>query len=320
MAAFSRWYISRLKSHPMLTNMGSALVLMASGDVMAQELERNHFHIHEDEEEIENTPRLSLKRYGTVNPTAAQTAAEVAFEKRKHEHDPPPKHHPNNTSNDAEEKDENDAIDSTNSAIYFDDIKDTITYAVDTLRAECEYLDGYRTTTMMAWSAGAYTPLYVAIYKVCDRFMPHQTPVTVTARVALSFLLSVPINAGFFTYGTFVHHTMEWMAIQNEWKMELEELGILTDTVQLHGESVVPYDWEMLHATARLKLESELLTTVVDSAKVWIPVNFLNFTLVPPHLRPVVLLTLSVFWNAYLSLAQHRDLSLPEDEEPEEKT
>ena len=263
---------------------------------MAQELERNHvgdrFNFSgKTDENIPLDKRWSLKRYGTVDPKAAEAAAEAASEKRKHEHDHP------------EEEEEED---------WMENVQDKWNHAVDAIRAEVEYLDGYRTATMMLWSAGAYTPLYVAIYKVCDRFMPHQTPVTVTARVVLSFCLSIPINAAFFTYGTFVHHTMEYMAIQKEWQLELQQLGISDDTVQSHSSHVIPYDWEMLRAMAKLKLESELLTTVTDSAKVWIPVNFLNFTIVPAHLRPLVLLSFSVFWNTYLSLAQHRDLSLPD--------
>uniref|UniRef100_A0A7S2Y9B5 Uncharacterized protein n=1 Tax=Entomoneis paludosa TaxID=265537 RepID=A0A7S2Y9B5_9STRA len=39
MATFFKWYLASLKSHPLLTNMGSAMVMMTSGDMVAQEME-----------------------------------------------------------------------------------------------------------------------------------------------------------------------------------------------------------------------------------------------------------------------------------------
>jgi len=72
-----------------------------------------------------------------------------------------------------------------------------------------------------------------------------------------------------------------------------------------------PFDMDMLLSKARLKIETELVSTVKTSAQIWVPINFFNFTLVPNHLRPFGLLFFSVFWNCYLSLVQHRDVPLP---------
>ena len=72
-----------------------------------------------------------------------------------------------------------------------------------------------------------------------------------------------------------------------------------------------PYDLDMLLSKARLKIETELTSTVKTSAQIWVPINFVNFALVPNHLRPFGLLFFSVFWNCYLSLVQHRDVPLP---------
>ena len=72
-----------------------------------------------------------------------------------------------------------------------------------------------------------------------------------------------------------------------------------------------PYDLDMLLSKARLKIETELISTVKTSAQVWVPINFVNFAIVPNHLRPFGLLFFSVFWNCYLSLVQHRDVPLP---------
>lgn len=72
-----------------------------------------------------------------------------------------------------------------------------------------------------------------------------------------------------------------------------------------------PYDSDMLLSKARLKIETELISTVKTSAQIWVPINFVNFAFVPNHLRPFGLLFFSVFWNCYLSLVQHRDIPLP---------
>jgi hypothetical protein len=42
MRSILKWYLSHLKTDPMVTNVGSALVLMTTGDFMAQEVELHH--------------------------------------------------------------------------------------------------------------------------------------------------------------------------------------------------------------------------------------------------------------------------------------
>jgi len=71
-----------------------------------------------------------------------------------------------------------------------------------------------------------------------------------------------------------------------------------------------PFDLPLMCSTIYEKLSTELLKTVGTSAVFWIPINYLNFTHIPTHLRPVTLMVCSVFWNCYLSLAQHRDVTI----------
>ena len=319
----------------MLANMASAATLMLVGDVMAQELEHSSVGDtfagkKEDDQKAtkanmaEEKRLIGLKRYGTLNPSSAQTAAVRAYDETKHKHHHQHGHHLHKTKKGEPQKgttkEEENVKENSNKSdaddVEFESLQEFIMYGIDTVQAELEFWDGKRTATMIVWSAGAYTPLYVVLYRVCDRYMPHQTPATIFARVLLSFVLSVPINTAFFTYGVCVHHSLEWLTMQKECTAMLEELGVSTDMVDRYG-SVVPYDSDLMWKTARLKLESELVTTVVDSAKVWIPINIMNFTITPPYLRPMVLLTFSVFWNTYLSLAQHRDLSLTNNSDDE---
>jgi hypothetical protein len=119
--------------------------------------------------------------------------------------------------------------------------------------------------------------------------------VGIGARVTLSFILSGPINAAFYVYGTAVHHTTEW------WLLEVPYYN--------------DFEWDQLWAKALLKLETELPQTMIASGSCWIPINLFTFTYVPPHLRPLSLMFFSIFWNCYLSLSQHKDLVLPTPQE-----
>lgn len=55
------------------------------------------------------------------------------------------------------------------------------------------------------------------------------------------------------------------------------------------------------------KLKNEWSTVVKSNWRLWIPVQLLNFTAVPPPLRVLCANTAAVGWNAYLSFAAHRE-------------
>lgn len=267
---FTSWYVSMLRNRPMLTNMGSAVVLMTSGDVLAQELEHKHIgdKLVRSKERMETVPlekRLSLRRYYTVDSMDAEKQAEEKFEKTKNKHK---RKHSTKAENHRNEEDARNAEISDGGGLLIR-LQENLLSAVDMIQAEIEYLDGYRTATMIVWSAGIFTPLYVQIYKLMDRAMPKNTPATVAARVIIAVVISIPLNTAFYIYGTAVHHSAEWLAIHHEWNKELQAMGISPGTTDPYGP-VIPYDWGMMWATAKLKLESELLMTVIDSAKVWV--------------------------------------------------
>lgn len=177
---------------------------------------------------------------------------------------------------------------------------------LDVIREELSFWDPKRTMTMAAWSVCLYTPFYIGLYRLYDRYLPKQTPASIAARVALSFLTSIPVNAAFYTYGAAAHHTMEWMDSRKKLQVELEELGL--DYVSAYQAATsIPYPEEAFWAKAQHKLETELHNTVVTSGSCWIPFNLFTFTMVPSHLRPISLMVFSAFWNCYLSLSQHRE-------------
>ncbi|KAF9550060.1 hypothetical protein CPC08DRAFT_768975 [Agrocybe pediades] len=54
---------------------------------------------------------------------------------------------------------------------------------------------------------------------------------------------------------------------------------------------------------ARGRIEAAYVPTIVRNWAVYIPTQIVNFSLVPPHLRLVVVSVVSLFWNTYLSAA-----------------
>jgi hypothetical protein len=254
MASFARWYVSKLHASPWTVNLGSALVLMTAGDVLAQQLEvhgmdNTKSSSSNEKELLDRHPQhIHVRRYGT---TLSSTVSDVSVS------------------------------------------------ILDTIRDEFWFWNPFRTATMAAWSVGAYTPFYIGIYHLYEKYLPKQTPVGIGARVALSFVLSCPINAAFYVYGTAVHHTTEWWSLRQAVQYELRDVGILSQD---------DFEWDQLWGKAVLKLETELPQTIIASGSCWIPINLFTFTYIPPHLRPLSLMFFSIFWNCYLSLSQHKDL------------
>lgn len=171
--------------------------------------------------------------------------------------------------------------------------------------------DKSRTAKMAAWSI-MFTPFYVGIFKMYDRYLPKKNLPSIAARVGCSFLSSIPINFAFYTYGTFIEHTMEWYEERKEKKVQL--LLMEQENEQKSHEVVkVPFRFENFVEKTQRKLEAEFVTTIKTSAGFWIPLNFLSFTVLPTHMQPLNLMFFSVFWNCYLSMSQHREVVL-EDE------
>jgi hypothetical protein len=169
-------------------------------------------------------------------------------------------------------------------------------------------LDTFRTGSMVAWAVCFQTPAILLLYNFMDRIFPVKTAATVVARVCMGLAYAVPLSAGFFVYGTSVHHTAEWVALRKEWRQERNSLDKHKDAYK--SPSPPPFDWEMMWTKAKLKVQSELWPAMFFRAKL-VPFNAFNFAVVPSHLRPLGLMFLTMFWNCYLSLVQHRDSAMP---------
>jgi hypothetical protein len=263
---------------------------MTAGDVLAQELEVQGVDktttlspSNEDEELLRRQAHIQIQRHGTVGTNLEEEESQ------------------NNS------KPEINFFTATPSTAIGTSSSSTTVLDVsvwDAIRDEFWFWNPFRTATMAAWSVGVYTPFYIGIYRLYEKYLPkNQTPVGIGARVFLSFALSCPINAAFYVYGTGVHHTTEWWSLRQQVPNQVRDMKLETMPLPLPN-----FEWDQLWSKALLKLETELPQTIIASGSCWIPINLFTFTYVPPHLRPLSLMFFSVFWNCYLSLSQHKDL------------
>jgi len=187
-------------------------------------------------------------------------------------------------------------------------------------------IDYIRTASMSVWAAVFVTPAYIYLYKTCDkyeRFFPKRGMRGVVSRVGAALCLSVNLNAAFFVYGVLVASALEYKDLKLQYNQEEEskqshtfDPSDSTNTSTLNSTTTSttttphynPMDPTNLLPKIKLKIQHELIPTVTNSAKMWIPINAFSFGILPSHLRPFCLSFFSVFWNCYLSLVQYRDI------------
>jgi len=196
-------------------------------------------------------------------------------------------------------------------------VTSSIESAMQAVSKEVTSINWYRTRTMVVWAVTFHAPAFILLYRFYDRTFRVHNLKTVSMRVFLTLIYSVPINAAFFTYGSWVNYTTDWWISRSAWFADKRvDVSGASESPMLLGMSAYrdssavdrppPYDWEEMLATAERKLRAELVTTVTDSALFWVPANFANFAYVPSHLRPLAWMAFSIVWNCYLSLAQYR--------------
>lgn len=138
-----------------------------------------------------------------------------------------------------------------------------------------------RTGVLTAWSSCVSAPFWTWWYIFLDRILPGR----VLTWVALTAVVPAPAwNFLFFTVGTALEHVC------------LEEVD------PLGAESL-----STLRTKVEEKVSTHFLPTVVRSASVWIPVNLVNFHLVPRDYRTTMGASVGLLWNVYMSLIQHSE-------------
>lgn len=291
--------MGRLKSHPYSTNMTTAFLMMMCGDVLAQNLEKHEMEKHmfqkletEEERNWRNSNvrrRVSLRRYRTNLPKHSRDddryGGKILHEKGTIIYP-------------------SDKVDENLLNIYLEKVKNSLQGVKKHIYDD---VDPVRTASMAAWAGIVHTPGMMMLYKVMGKIFPIQNTFTLFLKLAATCVYSVPNNAAFFVYGTCVHHVVEWYDKVELARAEFDERTKNADIKNL--KLVLPqFDIEGMIDKARRKIDSELFGTFVNSAKLWVPFHFFNFTVIPVHLRPIAISATSLVWNCYLSLVQHRDI------------
>jgi hypothetical protein len=271
--SFSKWYLAKLKAAPLLTNLSTGVVLLTGSDVLVQKVESRQ------------SPAVTLNDDDNDDCCCCDSVETIVAQHRLDI--------------------ENDILGATfedEIMMYATDVLvrgrllDRHESLVESLKDEWAFWNPFRTGTMATW-AFLYVPFYATVYQAFDRYLPKRTPGGVFARVALSFVTSLPVNAAFYTYGTAIQHTQTWYIKQQQNRQRHQETDVMTS---------VPYRLDELWNKTLWKLQNEFPTTIQLSATCWVPVNFFLFSVVPSHLQPLSLMVCSFFWNCYLSVSQHR--------------
>ena len=280
-AAFLKWYLAALKSHPFAANMSTAVVLMSAGDAMAQGIEysqssRSMEHVVTEEVQV---PTLSLQ----AKPLAISAAVHNKNTTASSRHSFTLNRHATLSPHL-----EVAHCDYGISRLEWESPTNNIDLVHDWHDLTLPNLDSVRTGTMALWAGAIQAPFFLVLYRFYDRILPTAiTPYAVGSRVALSFVSTVPFTAAFFGYGTLIHH----------WLNHGDDQQGSTDNNKEEPDSSF---WTTVADKIQQKWSQDLPSTLQTSAAVWVPFNTLNFSLVPPHLRPLSMMVMSASWNCYL--------------------
>ena len=280
--AFAKWYLAVLKSHPFAANMSTAVVLMSAGDAMAQGIEHSRRSLEVVLVDDKQEGVAACSSMNNDNNSVAQNVSSTP--------------------------DDKDTPTAPTSSLRRFTLNRHATLSPHLEVAHCDYgvtrldwesptavsvldaatpdswqglpLDGVRTSTMAFWAGAVQAPFFLMLYRFYDRILPTAiTPFAVGSRVALSFVSTIPFTAAFFGYGTFVHHLLYNDQHQKD---TCQELSIQDDD----GASDSLF-WTTVAEKIQEKWSNDLGSTLQTSASVWVPFNAINFSLIPPYLRPL---------------------------------
>lgn len=289
MCAFANWYLALLKSHPMMANTSAAALLMSVGDAIAQSIQLSRSHDGQQEMPPKmdaKTTKPDLIAASLMDQAVAAAASSPPTQRRKR-------------TNGLRRH----ATLSPNLEVAHCDYGITrlewesptvLDAAIPDTAWQGLRLDGARIGTMAVWSGAVQAPVVLMLYRFYDRILPAAiTPYAVGSRVALSFLSSIPLSTAFFGYGTVVNHLLHSC---DDTRQEF---------VFKDAKVEESFFWTTVGDQIQKKWSNDLSSTLSTAAKVWMPFNAVNFSLVPPHLRPLSMMVVSAGWNCHLSFVQH---------------
>lgn len=139
-------------------------------------------------------------------------------------------------------------------------------------------LDKFRSLTLISYSGLLIAPLSVVVYSNINKRIIGESLKQATKRGLLSNCFMNPVgNFLFFSYSTFVESNLKATSFSfKESKLKIKS-----------------------------KLKEKYVKTCVNAFVFWVPINILNFWIVPQNYRVLCAFFVAAIWNCYLSLIQH---------------
>ena len=159
-------------------------------------------------------------------------------------------------------------------------------------------IDLIRTSSMISWTMLISTPFFMQVFRLFEKYLPKSRSGSLPMRVILTSSCAIPTNFLFFVYATYSHALLEEYN-NRRLKANYEAKSFASLLESTKTETIY-------------KIEQEYINTVKLSITCWTPINFINQAFVPAHSRTIFMNVCQMFWNCYLSIAQHRDITLPE--------
>eukprot|EP00040_Diaphanoeca_grandis_P000538 m.15728 g.15728 ORF g.15728 m.15728 type:complete len:264 (-) comp10717_c0_seq1:64-855(-) len=176
-------------------------------------------------------------------------------------------------------------------------------------------LDLVRSTVAMTWNACVFSPTFYYWFRFLDGKFAGTALKSVAAKVLINQLvIPLPLSAGFIAFSATFEPVMRHVFNQNSRhgsqqtpKTHDELTNRESATARSTPERLADH-WQDVSDEVYTRLYSDLGTVFTGSCALWIPVNTLNFLLVPAHLRVLPSILVSVGWMTYLSLTAHHKL------------
>ncbi|KAL6063487.1 hypothetical protein QOT17_011497 [Balamuthia mandrillaris] len=151
--------------------------------------------------------------------------------------------------------------------------------------------DAQRNMVMTSWGGFFFGPTFYYWFRFLDRKLPAKGLKVVLLKVSLTAtLIAPPFNALFFAWTT----TMEHLC------------AAATTTTPSQHKPTPSQRGRLILRDIFDRWRNDLGRVCVNSAGLWGVANTLNWCLLPNHMRTAFSSVVSVAWNAYLSLVQHR--------------
>ena len=142
--------------------------------------------------------------------------------------------------------------------------------------------DGVRSAVMTSWNSLVFAPAFFFWFRRLERAFPGNSRRAVLQKVITNQVaMNAPITALALAYAVTTEAALRATQGQREW-----------NAAEVREE--VERRWSL-----------SLGVALLASAAVWVPVNLLNFSFVPPHMRVLPTIVTSCVWNTYLSLKAH---------------